>query len=141
MGSTVIEYLHAAMKDMPIDFRIITDDQGFDIFANWQDVLSIPDLDAQTVYYRPLAPEPTGVVMADYAFQNAGGCIGIIIAENPVNQNTYNAVFYFEVGNTGFGYVPLFVCLIIGAQLLFFASTGTLRRILPGRREQRTQEP
>ena len=51
----VVEYLHDMMKEMPIDFRIIRDEQGFGIFANWEDVASVADLEAQTVLHRVLA--------------------------------------------------------------------------------------
>ena len=124
----VVEYLHEAMKEMPIDFRIITDDQGFGIFANWDDVSSIADLDAQTVFYRPLAAEPTGLVTASHSFAESGGYIGVVVVDNPATGKIYNSVFYFEVGNAGYGYIPLFLGLIVGAQLLFFASTGSLQR-------------
>ncbi len=133
----VVEYLHETMKEMPIDFRIITDDQGFGIFANWDDVRSIADLDAQTVYYRPLANEPTGLVTASHTFDEPGGYIGVVVAENPANGKAYNAVFYFEVGNAGYGYIPLFIGLIGAAQLLFFASTGSLQRFLHRLRARR----
>lgn len=133
----VVEYLHETMKDMPVDFRVISDDQDFGIFANWDDIASIPDLEAQTVFYRPLAVEPTGLVTVGHTFEETGGYIGVVVAENPANDKTYNAVFYFEVGNAGYGYIPLFVGLIVAAQLLFFASTGTLQRFLRRTRQRR----
>ena len=133
----VVEYLHEMMKEMPIDFRIVSDHQGFGIFANWDDVNAIADLEAQTVFYRPLAAEPTGWVTASHTFDEPGGYIGVVVAENPANGNVYNSVFYFEVGNAGYGYIPLFVGLIIGAQLLFFASTGTLQRFFRWIRNRR----
>ena len=126
----VIEYLHEMMKEMPVSFRVITDDQGFGIFANWDDVLSIGNLEAQTVFRRPLVVEPTGVVTLRHDFTEAGGYIGIVEAENPVNGKAYNAVFYFEVGNAGYGLIPLFVGLIAAAQVGFWFSTGTLQRFL-----------
>ena len=126
----VVEYLHEMMKEMPIEFRIVRDDQGFGIFANWDDVRSIPDLDAQTVFHRPLAAEPTGWVTVSHTFSDPGGYIGVVVAENPANDKVYHSVFYFEVGNAGYGYIPLFVALIVGAQLLFFASTGSLQRFV-----------
>ncbi len=126
----VVEYLHEMMKETPVDFRIITDSRGFGIFANWEDVSSIADIEAQTVFHRPLAVEPTGLVTVSHTFDEPGGYIGIIVAENPINGNIYNAVFYFEVGNAGYGYIPLFVGLIVAAQLLFFTSTGSLQRFL-----------
>ena len=132
----VVEYLHETMKAMPIDFRIISDDQDFGIFANWDDVRSIPDLEAQTVFYRPPAAEPTGWVTVSHTFDEPGGYIGVVVAENPPSGKIYNSVFYFEVGNAGYGYIPLFLALIIGAQLLFFASTGSLQRFVGWLRER-----
>ena len=126
----VVEYLHEMMKEMPIEFRIVRDDQGFGIFANRDDVNSIPDLEAQTVFHRPLAPEPTGWVTVSHTFEDPGGFIGVVVAENTANGKVYNSVFYFEVGDAGYGYIPLFVALIVAAQLLFFASTGSLHRFV-----------
>lgn len=125
----VIEYLHEMMKQMPVSFRVITDDQGFGVFANWDDVRSVANLEAQTVFHRPLVAEPTGVVILRHDFAEAGGYIGIVEAENPMNGKAYNSVFYFEVGNAGYGLIPLFVGLIIAAQLGFWLSTGTLQRL------------
>ena len=126
----VVEYLHEMMKEMPIEFRILRDDQDYGIFANWDDVSAIPDLEAQTVFHRPLAAEPTGWVTVNHTFEATGGYIGVLVAENPANGKVYNSVFYFEVGNAGYGYIPLFVALIVAAQLLFLTSTGHLRRLL-----------
>ena len=133
----VVEYLHEMMKEMPIEFRIVRDDQGFGIFANRDDLNSIPDLDAQTVFHRPLAAEPTGWVTVSHTFAEPGGYIGVVVAESPANGKVYNSVFYFKVGNTGYGYIPLFVALIVAAQLLFFASTGSLQRFVRWIREHR----
>ena len=132
----VIEYLHEMMKQMPVSFRVITDDQGFGTFANWDDVRSIANLDAQTVLHRPLVAEPTGVVTLRHDFAEAGGYIGIVEAENPINGKAYNSVFYFEVGNAGYGLIPLFVGLIVAAQLGFWLSTGTLQRLARRLRER-----
>ncbi len=133
----VIEYLHEMMKQIPVDFRIIRDDQGFGIFANWEDVQSIADLDAQTVLHRTLAPEPTGWLTLRHNFQEAGGYIGVIVAQNPANQKNYTSVFYFEVGNAGYGLIPLFAVLVLAAQLTFWLSTGSLQRIIGGIRMRR----
>ena len=129
----VVEYLHDMMKEMPIDFRIIRDEQGFGIFANWEDVASIADLEAQTVLHRVLAPQPAGVLALRHTFEQPGGYIGIVVAENPDNGKAYNAVFYFAVGNAGYGWIPLFVGLVVTAQLIFWFSTGTLQRFIQRR--------
>ncbi len=125
----VIDYLHDFLKEMPVEFRIIADQQNFGIFANWDDVNSLPDIESQTVFYRPPITEPTGVLTVRHEFTDPGAYIGIVVAEHPTENKHYNAVFYFEVGYTGFGYIPLFVALIILAQLLFWGSTGQLTLI------------
>lgn len=126
----VVEYLHDMMKEMPIDFRIIRDEQDFGIFANWEDVASIADLEAQTVLHRVLAPQPAGVLALRHTFEQPGGYIGIVVAKNPDNGKAYNAVFYFAVGNAGYGWIPLFVGLVAAAQLIFWFSTGALQRFM-----------
>ena len=77
-----------------------------------------------------LAAEPTGWVTVSHTFDDPGGFIGVVVAENPANGKVYDSVFYFEVGNAGYGYIPLFVALIVGAQLFFFAGTGSLQRFV-----------
>ena len=126
----VIEYLHEAMKTMPIEFRILRDDQDFGIFANWEDVRSIAEPEAQTVFRHVLEPDPTGLLAVRHRFDEPSGYIGVVVAEDRARGKIYPSVFYFEVGHAGFGYVPLFLVLIAGAQLLFFASTGSLQRLV-----------
>lgn len=118
----VIDYLHDFLKEMPVDFRIIKDVNNFGIFANWDDITGLEDIEQDTVFYLPPMKQPDGVLTVNYDFQQAGGYIGIVTAVHPEKKKTYHAVFYFQVGGTDYGYVPLFVALVIFAQALYWLS-------------------
>ena len=126
----VIEYLHDMMRRMTLDFRIIRDDQGFGAFANWDDVAGIADLQAQTVLHRRMPGQSAGVLALRHDFAEPGGYIGIVVAEHPDTGKVYNSVFYFAVGNDGYGLIPLFVGLAVAAQLGFWITTGSGQQLL-----------
>ena len=123
----VMEYLHNGLAEMPIDFRIIRDVTGQGRFAKWADVAAIKDLDAATVFYQPAVVEPD-VVSVLHEFAEPGHYIGIVTARQPATQQLYRAVFPFQVGSTGFGYVPLIVAALIALQINFWIMSGGLRR-------------
>lgn len=129
----VIDYLHDFMREMPVDFRIIRDVQGFGQFAKWSDVSAMGDLEPYTVLYLPPRTQPDGVLQASYRFEEAGGYIGIITARHPTEPKEYNAVFFFQVGGSGLGYLPAFALLLLVVQLGYWASTGTLQRFFKRR--------
>ena len=41
----VIDYLHDFLKKTPVDFRIIEDVHGFGVFANWEDIERLDDIE------------------------------------------------------------------------------------------------
>lgn len=118
----VIDYLHDFLKEMQVDFRIIRDVNKFGIFANWDDITGLEDIEQDTVFYLPPVKRVGGVLTVNYDFQQAGGYIGIVTAVHPEKEKTYHAVFYFQVGGTGYGYLPLIIALLILAQALYWFS-------------------
>ena len=123
----VMEYLHSSLADMLIDFRIITDVTGRRRFAKWADVTGIEDLDAATVFYQPAIVEPD-VFTVLHQFDEPGHYIGIVTASQPDAERVYTAVFPFEVGATGFGYVPLIAAAVILLQANFWIMGGGIAR-------------
>ena len=123
----VMEYLHDGLKEMPIDFRIIRDVTGRRRFAKWEDVANIEDLDAATVFYQSALVE-TDVFAVLYDFAEAGHYIGIVTASQPGSDRVYRAVFPFEVGATGFGYLPLLAAVVVLLQVNFWVMGGGLKR-------------
>ena len=119
----VIDYLHDFLKEMQVDFRIIRDVNNFSIFANWDDITGLEDIEQDTVFYLPSVKRPDGVLTVNYDFQQAGGYIGIVTAVHPEKGKTYHAVFYFQVGGTDYGYLPLFIVLLVLAQALYWFSS------------------
>jgi len=123
----VMEFMHDALRTMPIDFRIIRDVTGKGRFARMDDIKAIDDLDAATVLYQPARLEPD-VYSVVHAFESEGDFIGIVSATNVDTGEVYAAVFPFEVGFTGWGYWPLFIGLMILIQIQYLAMSGRLKR-------------
>jgi hypothetical protein len=123
----VMEFMHDALKTMPIDFRIIRDITGKGRFARMVDIQAIDDLDAATVFYQPATLEPD-VYSVVHTFESEGDFIGIVSARNTDTGEVYAAVFPFEVGFTGWGYWPFFIGLLILIQIQYLAMSGRLKR-------------
>jgi len=123
----VMEYLHDALADMPIDFRIIRNITGKGRFARMEDVEQLEDLDHATVFYQPALAEPD-VFTVVHDFAEEGDFIGIVSATHPGTKKIYAAVFPFEVGFTGIGYWPLFVAALVLLQLQYLFMSGRLKR-------------
>jgi hypothetical protein len=123
----VIEYLHDFLKEMQVDFRIIRDVNEIGVFANWNDVLAFENIESVTVFYRPPMIHSEGLLKVKYNFEKGGGYIGIVTAQHPEKEKMYHAVFYFQVGGSGFSYVPLFIVLLVLAQGLYMYNNRTSR--------------
>lgn len=124
----VMEYQHDFLKEMPVDFRIIRDEQDFGIYARWEDVQGISDLDAVTAFYQAPAVRPQGSFTTEYTFTESGTYIGIVTAQHPDDERVYKAVFYFQVGGPDYGSLPWFLALAIALQGAYWFSNGGLDR-------------
>ena len=127
----VIDYQHDYLKEMLVDFRIVNDVNKIGKFAQWDDIAVFENIEQQTIFYLPAAVHADGVLKADYDFKQAGGYIGVVTAMHPEKEDTYRAVFYFHVGGSDYGYIPIFIALIILVQLIFWriGSTFILRTV------------
>jgi hypothetical protein len=123
----VMEYLHSSLREMPLDFRIIRDVTGVGVFARWEDVAAVEDLDSATVFYEPAAVRDEAVFTVEHRFDEPGWYIGIVTTTYPETGRTYETVFPFEVG-TNWGLLPLFLLLGFGAQAAYLIFTGTVAR-------------
>lgn len=132
----VMEYQHDFLRQMPLDFRIIRDEYDFGIYARWEDVQGIDDLDAVTVFYQPPLIRPEGSLSFNYRFEHPGTYIGIVTAQHPEDARSYNAVFYFQVGGPDYGTLPWFFALALCLQALYWFSNGGLQRWRERRKQQ-----
>ena len=124
----VIEYLHAVMRDVPVDLRIIMDRENRGQFVSWEDIEQIDDLDRDTVFYQSPVIRPDGVFLVHHEFTESGDYIGIVATTHPTMDKTYTAVFPFHVGESDWGYVPLFVGIALLLQLNYWIMTGGYSR-------------
>ncbi len=124
----VLDYLHDSMKEMPVEFRILRDVTGLGLYATWEDVAALDDIESATVFYRDPTKEADSVLTVDFSFDEPGTYIGVVTAAHPTLEKTYSTVFPFRVGDTGTGLLPLFVLLGVTAQFAYWLSNGTLAR-------------
>ena len=94
----VIDYLHDFLKEMPVDFRIIRDVNNFGIFANWDDITSLEDIEKDTVFYLPPVKQPGGVLTAKYDFKQGGKHKSAIRPEANNSQREYIVISYSFCG-------------------------------------------
>jgi len=125
----VMDYLHASMKEVPVDFRIIKDVQDLGVFAKWEDITGIENIDSATVFYQPPVIRPDAVFTAEHEFMEAGRYIGIVTTRHPTLDRTYNSVFPFRVGGSNNYYLALFIALVVLIQGHFWISNGGLARL------------
>jgi hypothetical protein len=124
----VIEYLHAVMREVPVDFRIIHDTQNRGQFVSWEDIEKIDDLEQDTVFFQAPVVQPDGVFLVKHEFAESGDYIGIVTTEHPTMDRTYTAVFPFHVGASNWGYAPLFIGIAFLIQINYWIMTGGLKR-------------
>jgi len=122
----VLDYLHASLKEVPVDFRIIHDATGFGEFARWEDVQKLAQIDDHTVFYQPPVVRTGATFRITHTFAEKGDYIGIVTAGHPSNDNIYNAVFPFSVGARN---IPWSFILFVLALLLLAAYLVRLRGI------------
>lgn len=130
LGETlfVMDYLHDSLSTMVLEFRIIHDVNGSEKYASLEDVQSIRDLDAVTVYHQAPRVEASGSMTTQATFEREGWYIGVVSTRHPTLDKEYHAVFGFHVGGRGIGWL-LPLLLIAGlVQLHFWHSSGGLSR-------------
>ena len=133
----VLDYLHDFLREMPVDFRIIRDVTDIGVYASWDDILSLPDLEKVTEFYQSPVTVKEGVFKVSHPFSAQGSFIGIVTAQHPTEDKAYHAVFHFQVGGANYRTIPYFVVLILVLQLLYWISTGGLKRRVKKQRASR----
>lgn len=115
LGETlfVLDYLHASMKEVPIDFRIIRDATGLGPFAQPADVDALGALDDYTVFYQPPIVRVDASLQVRYDFVEPGPYIGIVTAGHPTKDTVYTSVFPLTVGVTDYTVFMPFVLLAL----------------------------
>jgi hypothetical protein len=124
----VLDYLHGSLKEVPVDFRIIKDVKDLTIYAKWEDIQSIDDLEAATVLYQPPRIVPGESLSVSYRFKESGWYTGVVTTRHPTKDLEYQAVFGFHVGRKDLGYWPLMILVILGLQIHFWVANGGYRR-------------
>ena len=125
----VMEYMHDGLNNAPIDFRIIKDVLGRGRYFQKEDLNKIDDINSVSVFYQKPSVQQEGVLLALHPFHEEGNYIGIVTADVPGITEQFIAVFPFRVGNRKWGYIPLFIVLVVFLQLNYWLLNGGYNRI------------
>lgn len=120
----VLDYLHASMKEVPIDFRIIKDVTELGQFVQLRDIEAIADLDAHTVFYQRPTVRTDASLRVDHSFVESGEYVGIVTAGHPTQDTIYTAVFPFRVGKTDYSRLMWLGLLLLVPFGYYFARRG-----------------
>lgn len=126
----VLDYLHASLREVPVDFRIIRDTTGLGQFVQHEDILALDDIDEITVFYEPPVVKPGASFRVEHNFLERGDYVGVVTAGHPSNDTLYNAVFPFTVGAVNYPYwlVAIVVGLIMVILIRQVARSGSTAR-------------
>ena len=126
LGETlfVLDYLHTSMKEVPIDFRIITDVTELGQFVQLRDVEAIADLDVPTVFYQRPTVRIDASLRVEHSFIEPGEYIGIVTAGHPTEDTIYTAVFPFRVGKIDYTRLMWFGLLLLVPFGYYFSRRG-----------------
>jgi hypothetical protein len=126
LGETlfVLDYLHTSMKEVPIDFRIITDVTELGQFVQLRDIEAIADLDVHTVFYQHPTVRIDASLRVAHSFIEPGEYIGIVTAGHPTEDTIYTAVFPFRVGKTDYSRLMWFGLLLLVPFGYYFSRRG-----------------
>lgn len=134
----IMQYEHAGLGDIPIDFRVIRNVTGKGVFTVLEDVQEIEDLEDVTLFHYP----PT--IQADvftylHSFETQGEYVGIVTVEQPETGEVLTAVFPFEVGFAGVPVWAWFIVIAVFLQLNYLWMSGSLSRWIRARNDTRKQ--
>lgn len=112
----VLDAIDDALRDMPIEMRVLRDTQLLGNNAQVQDLGDAAAIEAATVARLPATAHPTGSLTLQYEFTEAGRYIGYVRAHPAVGDEVI-AVFPFAVG-AGSKEWQIYAAVIVGTVLL-----------------------
>jgi hypothetical protein len=120
----VLDAIDDALRDMPIELRLLADVKHIGNRAKVADLGTQADIDAATLVELPAARHSTGSLTVEHRFEQAGRYIGYVRAQ-PAVGGEIRAVFPFAVGATPTRYWVyggvVAGALVVAAGLLYFA--------------------
>lgn len=124
----VLDYLHDSLREVPVDFRILRDATQRGQFTKWQDIQTIDDLEAQTVFYQQGGIHAAGQLTIEHTFDTSGWYIGVVTAPHPTTGEMYHSVFPFQVDGTFFDFWTVVGILLLSVPIIVMARRWWVKR-------------
>jgi hypothetical protein len=124
----VIDFIHPALRERVVEFRILRDADGLGAKARYEDLGDKDKIAQRTMAALPAKTYPHGTVTLDHKFSEPGWYIGLLSATDPASGKTEFSVFPFRVGVRNYWkYLPL-PLFFIGFAWLLYRLTGQRRK-------------
>jgi hypothetical protein len=124
----VIDFIHPALRERVVEFRILRDADGLGAKARYEDLGDKDRIAQRTMVALPAKAYPHGTVTLDHRFSEPGWYIGLLSATDPASGKTEFSVFPFRVGVRNYWkYLPL-PMLFIGLAWLLYRLTRPRRK-------------
>jgi hypothetical protein len=124
----VIDFIHPALRERVVEFRILRDADGLGAKARYEDLGDKDRIAQRTMVALPAKAYPHGTVTLDHRFSEPGWYIGLLSATAPASGKTETSVFPFRVGVRNYWkYLPL-PMLFIGLAWLLYRLTRPRRK-------------
>jgi hypothetical protein len=124
----VIDFIHPALRERVVEFRILRDADGLGAKARYEDLGDKDRIAQRTMVALPAKADPHGTVTLDHRFSEPGWYIGLLSATDPASGKTETSVFPFRVGVRNYWkYLPL-PMLFIGLAWLLYRLTRPRRK-------------
>ncbi len=124
----VIDFIHPALRERVVEFRILRDADGLGAKARYEDLGDKDRIAQRTMVALPAKAYPHGTVTLDHRFSEPGWYIGLLSATDPASGKTETSVFPFRVGVRNYWkYLPL-PMLFIGLAWLLYRLTRPRRK-------------
>ncbi|MBH2042885.1 MAG: hypothetical protein I8H87_04965 [Comamonadaceae bacterium] len=124
----VIDFIHPALRERVVEFRILRDADGLGAKARYEDLGDKDRIAQRTMVALPAKTYPHGTVTLDHRFSEPGWYIGLLSATDPASGKTETSVFPFRVGVRNYWkYLPL-PLLFLGLAWLLYRLTGPRRK-------------
>lgn len=116
----VIDYIHPALRERMVDFRILRDTAGLGAKASYKDLGDMTQIAQRTIAALPAQVYPHGTITMDHRFTEPGWYIGLISATDTASGKTEHSVFPFRVGVRNYWkYLPLPLIMVVLTFLLY----------------------
>ncbi|MGR8948377.1 MAG: hypothetical protein ACU84Q_10040 [Gammaproteobacteria bacterium] len=120
----VLDFLDIALREMQIDFEVISDPSGKGAKATLEDIRADLDKGSHQIQKVSAAQYPSGSFSVDLSINEPGWYVGVLTATAIDRNTTEISVFPFSVGVRDYSSLIWWLAAIVILSVLFYFLSG-----------------